>query len=61
MKCDEMESYIVLVGSSFLLLAASMTLLKPSFDMTLETRSCEVPMLSKVNDCILEIWTPISR
>ena len=38
-----------------------MTLLNPSLDMILATRSWDVPMLSKVRDCILEMWTPISR
>ena len=55
------NSYIVLFGPGLLVLAASITLLNPSFDITRATRSCEVPMLSNVKDWILEIWTPISR
>ena len=55
------KSYIVLLGPGFLFPTASNTLLNPSFDITLATRSCEVPMLSNVKDWILEMWTPISR
>ena len=33
----------------------------PSLVIALATRSCEVPILSRVRLWILETWTPISR
>ena len=52
---------MVLLGLGLETAQASMTLLNCSLDMSLETRSCEVPMLSSVRDWILDTWTPISR
>ena len=51
----------MLFGFSLVATLASMTLLNPSLDMILATRSWDVPMLSRVRDWILEMWTPISR
>ena len=52
---------LILAALPLALTVASMTLLKASLVMTRETRSCEVPMLSRVSDWILETCTPISR
>ena len=52
---------MVLLGLSLVTAHASMTLLNCSLDMSLETRSWEVPMLSSVSDWIFDTWTPISR
>jgi len=53
-------SSIVLLDWSFLVAVASIILLNLSLDMVRLTRSWLVPMLSRMRDCILVMWTPIS-
>lgn len=56
------SSYMVLEGVGLLPRSvASITSLKAALVMCRASNNCEVPMLSKVSDCILEMCTPRSR
>ena len=57
----DLLTYIVLLGLGFVVAFASMILLKFSLVIYRATRSWDVPILSRVRDWILEMWTPISR
>ena len=54
-------TYIVLDGLSLQhCKLASMTSLNALFVICLANNNCDVPKLSRVRDCIRDMWTPIS-